>query len=120
MALVLILLLYAATIGALGYISGFEMSNEVRLGFHIGAAFVGLLLPIVLYSAIAFWLDKRAARRIGMRWCEANAATFLRVEMHKNHYTLVCSSSGKKMRRKFVVRFLLSTWIVRNVEWLEK
>jgi hypothetical protein len=97
-----------------------EMSNEVRLAFNVIGGIGALFIPIAIYAALDFKLTKRAVNKVGKNWCLANNKEFNRMEMHKNHFTLICQEAGKKIRKKFRIRFTLSTWFVRSVDWLEK
>jgi hypothetical protein len=118
MAILLIVFLYAVVLALLRPISALDMSNEVRLAFNVLGGIGALVLPIVFYSLIDFRLTKRAVTAVGQQWCLANAADFVAVEMHKNHFTLVYKQPEQKQRKKFRVRFVFTTWHVKKVEWL--
>ena len=97
-----------------------EMSNEVRLFFNVVGGIGALVIPIAVYSLIESKLTYRAVKQVSMSWCQDQNFEFEKVEIYKNHFALMYSESGKKLRRKFRVRFIPTTWYVRSVEWLDK
>ena len=103
---------------SLRFISALEMSNEVRLAFNVIGGIGALVLPIVVYSIIDIRLTQRAVNAVGLSWCTDSGAEFVRVERHKNHFTLVCRQAEKQERKKFRAHFLFSTWHVKDVQWL--
>lgn len=118
MAILLILVLYAMAGLALRFIAALNMGNEARLAFNIIGGIGALILPIVVYSLIDRRLTQLAVDAVGENWCSESGAEFVRVELHKNHFALVCRQAQKLERKKFRVRFLLSTWHVKEVQWL--
>lgn len=119
MAILLILVLYALAGIALRSVAALDMSNEVRLAFNVFGGIGALVLPIVVYSVIDHRLTRRAVNAIGLTSCTESGAEFVRVEMHKNHFTLVCRHAERQERKKFRIRFVFSTWYVRSVQWLQ-
>lgn len=97
-----------------------EMSNEVRLLFNIIGAISALIVPIAIYSFIDVRLTRRAINQVGQKWCLDQNVEFHKVERYKNHFALIYKESGKNIRKKFRVRFTITTWFVNTVEWLDK
>ncbi|WP_223670551.1 hypothetical protein [Kangiella shandongensis] len=120
MAPLIILALYSLMFLLIKLVVPLEMSDEVRLVFNIVGGIGVLVLPIVIYSFIDFKLTQRAVNVVGKNWCQVHDKQFNKVDMHKNHFTLVYQEGNKKARKKFRVRFILTTWFVKSVEWLDK
>ena len=121
MALLIIIFLYAITGLCLYLLASIDMSNELRLAFNLIGGIGALVLPIAIYSTIDFRLTKKIITAIGKDFCIENGKEFVRVELHKNHYTVVFKSENEKPKRqKFRVLFVPTTWNVKRVEWLTK
>ena len=56
--------------------------------------------------------------KVALARCATLREEFVRLELHKNHYSLISLRDGVKQRHKFRVRFVLGTWSIREVEWL--
>ncbi len=118
MALLLIASLYALVWFVFSLLVPIDMSNGVRLAFNIVGGISALVLPIVIYSFIDFYLSRRTVQNIGKEWCKENDKEYIKVDMFKNHFALVYKQNGKKERKKFRIRYVLTTWILESVEWL--
>ncbi len=119
MALALIAALYgiALSLGSLG--ARVYLGNGGTLAFQIVVGIGVLVLPLVVYSAIDLKLTKMALERVGKAWSAEHGVEFQRVEMHKNHLTLLFRRGGGKIeRQKFRIAFVLTTWKIKRVEWL--
>ena len=80
---------------------------------------VALLLgPIAVYSVVATWLNRRAITAVAKAWCAERNVLFERAEMHKNHHAVVFTENAQKKRAKFRVKFVPTTWRIREVTWL--
>lgn len=120
MAPLIILILYALMFLIIKALVPLEMSNEVRLAFNVVGGIGALILPIVIYSLVDFKLTQRTVNMVGKNWCHENNVEFSKVEMYKHHFALIYQESLKKSRKKFKVHFVLTTWFIKSVEWLEK
>lgn len=120
MALLIIVSLYGLSFSLLQFLISIEMSNELRLAVNVLGFIGALFIPIAIYSIIDLKLTRRAVNLVGRNWCEQNSAEFEEIEMYKNHFALIHFKSGKKVRQKFIIKFLPTTWTVRSVEWLRK
>ncbi|ACV26233.1 hypothetical protein [Kangiella koreensis] len=120
MAPLIIAGLYGLMFLVIKLVTSFEFNNEIRLIINILVGIGALVLPIVIYSLIDFKLTHRAINLVGHSWCEEQNVEFKKVEMHKNHFALIYLQENKKMRKKFRVRFIPTTWFIKSVEWLEK
>lgn len=120
MAPLIIAALYGLMFLVIQLVTSFEYSNELRLLINIVVGIGALVVPIVIYSFIDFKLTHRAINLIGQSWCKEQNVELKKVEMHKNHFALICLQDNKKIRKKFRVRFIPTTWFVKSVEWLEK
>ena len=94
------------------------MSNEGRLAFNIFGFITLLFLPIFIYSVIDLKLSQRAVNLVGESWCLENKVDFKKTEIYKNHFSLIYLDGQKKLRKKFRVRFIMTTWFIKDVEWL--
>lgn len=119
MAPLIIAALYGLALLLIKLGAGMEMGNELRLAFNIIGGIGALVVPIFVYSVIDQRLTQRAINLVGRQWCSDNNQEFQKVEMYKNHFALIYKESGKKLRRKFRVNFVFTTWQVKAVEWLE-
>jgi hypothetical protein len=117
-AILLIVVLYALVGLVLRSLAALDMNDEVRIAFNVIGGIGALILPIVIYSIVDLRLTRRAVNSVGLNWCVENEAALVRVEMHKNHFTLVCRQAEKQERKKFRIRFFFSTWHVKEVQWL--
>lgn len=120
MALLIIVALYSLMFLFIKALAPLEMSNEVRLAFNLVGGIGALILPVVIYSLIDSKLTRRAVNLVGKNWCQEHNVEFNKVEMHKNHFALIYQDGGNKIRKKFRIRFILTTWFVKSVKWLEK
>lgn len=120
MAPLIIAALYGLMFLVIKLVTSFEFNNEIRLFINILVGIGALVLPIVIYSFIDFKLTQRAINLVGQSWCKEQNVEFKKIEMHKNHFALIYLKDNKKIRKKFRVRFIPITWIVKSVEWLEK
>lgn len=82
------------------------------------AAVAMLFGPILAMAYISTALTRRAVTKVGTSWCQENQFSLVRVEMHKNHFAVVYKDGERKGRAKFRVKFILTTWQVREVIWL--
>ncbi|AUD78403.1 hypothetical protein CW740_03720 [Kangiella profundi] len=120
MAPLIIAALYGLMFLLIKLVTSFEFSNETRLIINIVGGISALVLPIIIYSIIDFKLTQRSINLVGQSWCKEQNVELKKVEMHKNHFALICLQDNKKIRKKFRVRFIPTTWFVKSVEWLEK
>jgi len=118
MAPLIVIFLYGIMFILIKAVAPLEMNNEVRLLFNIVGGIGFLILPIAIFSIIDIRLTKRAVNVVGEIWCLENNVDFEKVEMHKNHFSLIYRNSGSKAYKKFRVRFLFTTWFIKTVEWL--
>jgi uncharacterized membrane protein len=88
------------------------------LAFQLTVGFGMLLGPILVHSFVATSLTRRAVTKVGTKWCAERSVEFIKVEMHKNHFTVVYVEADRKQRAKFRVKFVPTTWSVREVTWL--
>jgi hypothetical protein len=115
----LFLVLFSIAGLLLRFVASLEMTNEARLALNLIGGIGTLVFPVVVYSIIDLKLTQRAVNAVGLKESQEVGAEFVRVEMHKNHFTLVTGNAKKEDRRKFRIRFILSTWQVKTVEWLK-
>lgn len=120
MAPLIIAALYGLMFLIIKLVTSFEFSNEIRFFINIVGGIGALVLPIVIYSFIDFKLTQRAINHIGQSWCREKNLEFKKVEIHKNHFSLIYLQDNKKVRKKFRVLFIPTTWWAKSVEWLEK
>jgi hypothetical protein len=115
----LFIVLFAIAGLLLRLVASLEMTNEARLALNLIGGIGALVFPVVVYSIIDLKLTQRAVSAVGVKESQKVGAEFVRVEMHKNHFTLVTGNAKKKDRRKFRVCFVFSTWQVKTIEWLK-
>ena len=65
--------------------------------------------PLAITATIDSWLDRRAVMKVALARCATLREEFVRLELHKNHYSLISLRDGVKQLHKFRVRFDLGT-----------
>ena len=120
MAPALIVLFYVIAGAVVSSIATLEMGDEVRLMFGVVGGIGALAGPIALYAAIDHSLTKRAIEKVCQSWCQTESVEFIRGEIRKNHFTVVFRKDKVQQRKKFVIVFYFTTWIVKRVVWLDK
>jgi len=100
------------------YVLPWPESPGGLLTAQIISAVALLIGPIVVYAVIATRLDRRAITAVAKAWCAERNVQLERAEMHKNHHTVVYTENGQKKRARFRVKFVPTTWRVREVTWL--
>lgn len=117
MALALFLAI-AAAIWGLVFVLPQPDSAGLLLTFQFIASIVLLFGPIIVFSIVATALNRRAITAVGIERCTERGLELVKVEMHKNHFTLVYRDGGQKQRAKFRVKFVPTTWRIKEVTWL--
>src|SRR5262245_23184776 len=79
---------------------------------------LALVAPIVGYSFVSRRLTQRTVDTIGRSWCRDHNREFVRVEISKNHFSLIHADGSLKGRQRFRVRFRRLSWQVESVEFI--
>lgn len=116
-AIALFLAIAAAIWGLVFFLPQPE-SAGLLLIFQLIASIALLLGPIIVYSFVATALNRRAITAVGVERCAERGLELVKVEMHKNHFTLVYRHGEQKQRAKFRVKFVPTTWRIKEVTWL--
>ena len=120
MALLVFLTFFFLTLQILSAIATLDMPNGLRFAFNVVGGISALVLPLLVYSYVDMKLTRRAVEAVARQRCQEIDAEFVRAELFKNHCALVCRRGNEKLRQRFRLRFVFSTWTVRAVEWLDE
>lgn len=118
MSIAILVTFYAAAFWLIRLGAQQDMSDGARLAFNILGGIGALFLPLFLFGALNFWLKLRVAKRVARAWCEEQKGELLNVEIHKNHYSARYRLDDRKLYQKFRIRFVSTTWWVKQVFWL--
>ena len=113
-----VFLAIGATIWGVAFLLPRPEAAGALLAFQLVVGIAMLLGPIIVHSWVATALTRRAVTNVGVKWCIEKGVQFAAVEMHKNHFTVVYLEAERKQRAKFRLKFVPTTWKVREVTWL--